>query len=62
MDIQKDSVSIDFDWHTNLLNNTIELLYVPKNRSMNSNEIKMLESLPALIKEDRNGTLYALRK
>ncbi len=62
MDIQKDSVGIDFDWHTNLLNNTIELLYVPKNRSMNSNEIKMLESLPALIKEDRNGTLYALRK
>jgi hypothetical protein len=62
VNIQKDSLGIDFDWHTNLLKNNIELLYVPKNRSVNSNEIKMLESLPVLIKEDRNGTLYTLRK
>ncbi|MFT5348592.1 MAG: hypothetical protein ACI9M3_001632 [Bacteroidia bacterium] len=62
VNVQKDSPAIDFDWHTNLLNNNIEILYVPKNRSVDSNEIKMLESLPALIKEDRNGTLYTLRK
>jgi hypothetical protein len=62
VNMQKDSVGIDFDWHTNLLKNNIEILYVPKNRSVDSNEIKMLESLPALIKEDRNGTLYTLRK
>jgi hypothetical protein len=62
VNMQKDSVGIDFDWHTNLLKNNIEILYVPKNRTVDSNEIKMLESLPALIKEDRNGTLYTLRK
>ena len=62
VNVQKDSPAIDFDWHTNLLNNNIEILYVPKNRTVDSNEIKMLESLPALIKEDRNGTLYTLRK
>jgi len=62
VNVQKDSAAIDFDWHTNLLTNNIDIIYVPKNRSVDSNEIKMLESLPALIKEDRNGTLYTLRK
>ena len=62
MNVQTDSAAIDFDWHTNLLNNNIEILYVPKNRKINSSERKMIESLPALIQEDMNGTLYTLYK
>jgi hypothetical protein len=62
VNMQKDSAAIDFDWHTNLLKNNIEILYVPKNRKINSSERKMIESLAALIQEDMNGTLYTLYK
>jgi len=62
VNVQKDSAVIDFDWYTNFLKNSIEIIYVPKNRSLNSNEIKMIASLPALRKEDSKGALYTLRK